>query len=234
PRRVGGCARFVVDGAIPETHVKELQGLVAWLIAEAWGGGAGPPTVVDLHAETISYKEQFVNLTALMDFKSIKYTPAQIASYQAVRELLRQQVAELFGVPQSALQHDLTFFSHINASKTAQTTHDEYWHSHVDTQQYGTFAYTALLYLSTQQEDFDGGEFIFEKGDGEVTAAVEPRLGRMVAFTSDAENPHRVLKVSRGVRIALTAAFTCSTEKAKSIEPFPRPPPESPLMTADD
>ena len=31
--------------------------MLSWLIAEAWGGGAGPPSVVDLHSETISYKE---------------------------------------------------------------------------------------------------------------------------------------------------------------------------------
>lgn len=47
----------------------------------------------------------------------------------------------------------MSFFSHINSSKTAQTVHDEYWHSHIDTEQYGTFAYTSILYLNTQGQE---------------------------------------------------------------------------------
>merc|ERR550534_2603 len=108
--------------------------------------------------------------------------------------------------------------------------HDEYWHQHTDTEQYGTFEYTALLYLSTLGRDFDGGEFVFDPPAGGAPAsavAVEPKFNRLVAFTSDAENPHRVAKVSRGVRIALTAAFTCDAEKAGSIGPaFPPKRPE--------
>jgi len=228
PRRSNGCARFVLDGAIPREKVEILRGMIQWLVDEAWGAGAGPPSVIDLHAETISYKEKFVNLTALMEFKSLNFSQAQVEAYQSVRESLRQRLSEFFGVPIEGLQHDMTFFSHINASKEAKNIHDEYWHTHIDTDQYGTFAYTTLLYLNTQDEDFEGGEFIFEpvvEGDKlRRGAAVEPRFGRVVAFTSDAENPHKVLKVTRGTRLALTAAFTCSREKAASIEPFPKTP----------
>lgn len=197
--------------------------MLSWLISEAWGAGTGPPSVVDLHGETISYKEQFVNLTELMDFKSLKFTQKQVEAYTSVRRLLRLQVAEFFGLDPETLQHDMTFFSHINGSKTARTLHDEYWHSHIDTEQYGTFAFTTLLYLNSQDEDFHGGEFVFEAHGTSSAAAVEPRAGRVVAFSSDAENPHKVLKVTKGIRMALTAAFTCSTEKALSIEAFPKP-----------
>ena len=38
-------------------------------------------------------------------------------------------------------------------------------------------------------QDFHGGEFVFEAAGG--GAAVEPRAGRVVAFSSDAENPHK-------------------------------------------
>jgi len=226
PRRANDCARFVLDDAVPFEYVQELKNLVEWLVLESWGAGAGPPSVIDLHAETISYKEQFVNLTALMEFKQLSFTKSQILAYQAVRQALRQQLSQLFGVPIDGLQHDMTFFSHINASKTAKNIHDEYWHTHIDTDQYGTFAYTTLLYLNTQGQEFNGGEFIFEDtqdGDSlQPGAAVEPRFGRMVAFTSDSENPHKVLPVEQGVRMTLTAAFTCSKEKAASIEPFPK------------
>merc|ERR1739847_41134 len=116
----------------------------------------------------------------------------------------------------------MAFFSHINASKSAQNIHDEYWHKHIDTEQYGTFDYTTILYLGNHR-GFDGGEFVFDGVDGAGDVAVQPRHGRLVVFSSDAENPHHVHKVSRGVRIALTSAFTCNAEKAASIEPFPKP-----------
>lgn len=237
PRRAGRCARFVVDDAVPAELVRELRDLIQWLVKEAWGAGAGPPSVVDLHAETISYKENFVNLTQLMEFKQANFTQAQLQAYQDVRQILREQLSQLFGLSTEGLMHDMTFFSQINASKKAKTMHDEYWHSHIDTEQYGTFAYTTLLYLNTQYEDFQGGEFIFEErryGDTiQPAASVEPRSGRLVVFTSDAENPHKVLPVTQGVRLAMTSAFTCSKTKAAAIAPFPRSLVSSTESTAD-
>jgi len=232
PRSAGRCARVVVDNAVAEAEAREVRDLIEWLIQESWGGGSGPPSVVDLHQGSISYKEQFVELAALMEFKQINFTETQRSAYHAVRQSLKGVVARQFGVPEEALLHDMTFFSHINGSKEAKTVHDEYWHQHIDTEQYGTFEYTALLYLSTMGEDFDGGEFVFDSESeagkaGGPEAAVEPRFNRLVAFTSDAENPHRVERVSRGVRIALTSAFTCNEEKARSIgEAFPPKRPE--------
>jgi len=218
-RRDGRCARFVVDNVISEADAKELRGMMDWLLEEIWGGGFGPPSVIDLHQGSISYKDSFVDLGAFMDFKSMDFEKAQIDAYTRVRTVIRSKISELFGPPPEALLYDMHFFSHINASKTAQTEHDEYWHSHIDTQQYGTFEYTALLYLGSQHDEFEGGTFIFE---GEGGASVEPRMGRLVIFTSDSEHPHRVVQVSRGIRTTLTSAFTCSQEKAESIVPWPR------------
>eukprot|EP00747_Dinoflagellata_sp_TGD_P036298 gnl/TRDRNA2_/TRDRNA2_138396_c0_seq1.p1 gnl/TRDRNA2_/TRDRNA2_138396_c0~~gnl/TRDRNA2_/TRDRNA2_138396_c0_seq1.p1 ORF type:complete len:230 (-),score=58.76 gnl/TRDRNA2_/TRDRNA2_138396_c0_seq1:45-734(-) len=198
----------------------ELGKLLQGMVDEAWGGGSGPPSVLDLHANTLSYKEKFVELGALMDFKSLEFTRAQIAAYTSVRAGIRHVVAQLFGTPEDALLHDLTFFSHINGSKNAQTLHDEYWHTHIDATQYGTFAYTTLLYFNTQRKDFEGGEFVFDDASG--GEAVEPREGRLVIFSSGAENPHRVQKVTRGARMVLTAAFTCNEEKAAALPAFPR------------
>jgi len=231
PRTHGRCARFVLDDAVPEADAQVLRKMIEWIMEEAWGGGSGPPSVVDLHQGSISYKEQFIELAALMEFKQISFTEEQKATYQRVRQALRGIVSRQFGIPENDLLHDFSFFSHINGSKEANTIHDEYWHQHTDTEQYGTFEYTSLLYLSTLREDFDGGEFVFESSgtqEGERAVAVEPRFNRLVAFTSDAENPHRVEKVSRGIRIALTAAFTCSAEKADAMGPaFPPKRPEA-------
>ena len=40
-------------------------------------------------------------------------------------------------------------------------------------------------------------------------STVEPRAGRVSAFTSGAENEHFVERVKQGVRYAITISFTC-------------------------
>lgn len=77
---------------------------------------------------------------------------------------------------------------------------------------YGSFDYTCLLYLSTMGDEFDGGEFIFSDSDND--RVVQPRAGRLSCFTSGPENTHRISKVTRGQRLALTVAFTCSENHA--------------------
>jgi len=223
PRSQNRCARVVVDDALPSEHVRTLREMVEWLVDEAWGGGSGPPSVVDLHAGSISYKDKFVELKQLMDFKKINFTSEQRLAYTEVRNLMRRKVSQLFGVDESSLLHDMAFFSHINASKSAVTVHDEYWHRHVDTDQYGSYAYTTLLYLSDHGSDFDGGELVFMKDSESEPAvdisAVEPRVGRIIAFTSDSENTHRARRLKRGVRLLLNIAFTCHPQAAEAILP---------------
>lgn len=58
--------------------------------------------------------------------------------------------------------------------------------------------------------DFQGGRFIFI--DEKVNRTVEPKKGRLSIFTSGAENPHYVERVTRGVRFAMTISFTCDTK----------------------
>jgi hypothetical protein len=111
-----------------------------------------------------------------------------------------------------------SFFSQIGGSASddatkfhARTVNDEYWHEHVDQDQYGTFAITTLLYLNTLNDlealdTFQGGQFEF---GGPLPATVEPRKGRLSIFTSGREHPHWVAPVLEGYRYALTTAFTC-------------------------
>ena len=72
---------------------------------------------------------------------------------------------------------------------------------HVDERQYGSFAYTALLYLADAGSDFEGGAFEFMASSADpprqpAAAAVQPRKGRLVLFTSGDEHPHRVTRVT--------------------------------------
>ncbi|CUF04713.1 2OG-Fe(II) oxygenase, putative [Bodo saltans] len=115
-----------------------------------------------------------------------------------------------------------SFFSQIGGSASddaskfhARTVNDEYWHEHVDQDQYGTFAVTTLLYLNTLNDlealdTFQGGQFEF---GGPLPGTVEPRKGRLSIFTSGREHPHWVAPVLEGYRYALTTAFTCNAPK---------------------
>ena len=66
----------------------------------------------------------------------------------------------------------------------------------------------------------EGGEGEGEGGghggssDSTPVATVDPRRGRLVLFTSGSEHPHRVSRVTAGVRLALTIAFTCDESAA--------------------
>jgi len=165
-------------------------------------------------------------LQKLMDFKNLTFTDEQIAAYNSVRDSVHQKARELFEAP--GLKAEMSFFSHINSTKAAQNTHDEYWHPHIDTEQYSTFAVTSILYLNEHTTEYDGGAFRFADDDqaakeplggppGGAWSAVQPKQGRIVMFSSGRENVHHVEPVTAGVRMGLTMAFTCSQAKADSV-----------------
>ena len=80
-----------------------------------------------------------------------------------------------------------------------------YWEPHVDRDNVAAYAYSALVYLGDQGADFAGGTLEFLDGDG--ARAVRPRRGLLVAFSSGAENAHRVSRVTAGDRFSLAFWF---------------------------
>lgn len=67
--------------------------------------------------------------------------------------------------------------------------------------------YSAILYLN---DDFDGGEFFFvdDRKERRVQGTVQPRCGRLVAFSAGGENLHGVRAVRNGRRCAVALWFT--------------------------
>lgn len=92
----------------------------------------------------------------------------------------------------------------------------------IDLEQYGSFIFTALLYLADQGSggDFEGGSFEFmpagttQGQQSQPVSTVKPSRGRLVLFTSGPEHPHRVTRVTSGTRLAITIAFTCDKRAA--------------------
>ena len=136
---------------------------------------------------------------------------SEVAVYADVVERIRRLAEATFRAEGLYLTAP-TFFSRISSDKPPKILNDEYWHEHIDAEQYGSFVYTSLLYLTDAGRDFEGGAFQFL--GAESVADVQPAKGRLVLFTSGTEHPHRVTRVTAGTRLALTIAFTCHREAA--------------------
>jgi len=82
---------------------------------------------------------------------------------------------------------------------------------HVDKVRSPSLVVTSILWLSTVDQDFGGGRTEFLVGDypePNTPLLVEPKVGRFAAWTSGWENPHGVMAVNWGDRLALIFAFT--------------------------
>uniref|UniRef100_A0A8C3Y8V8 2-oxoglutarate and iron dependent oxygenase domain containing 3 n=2 Tax=Catharus TaxID=9184 RepID=A0A8C3Y8V8_CATUS len=203
------CGRGVTDAVITREEAERIR-----RIAErglSLGGSDGGASILDLHSGALSLGKHFVNLYRYFGDKIQDiFTEEDFALYRDVRQRIQQRIAQVFGISSSAMYLTKpTFFSRMN-STGAKTTHDEYWHPHVDKVTYGSFDYTSLLYLSDYSKDFGGGRFVFMDADSNKT--VEPRAGRVAFFTSGSENLHRVEKVQWGTRFAVTISFSCDPE----------------------
>ncbi|XP_017551357.1 urotensin-2 receptor 2 isoform X2 [Pygocentrus nattereri] len=186
------CGRAVIDSVVTKEEAQALRRLAERGLS--LGGSDGGASILDLHSGALSMGKKFVNI------------------YRDVRGRIQRVIAETFGLDSSQMYLTKpTFFSHIN-STSAKTTHDEYWHPHIDKVTYGSFDYTSLLYLTDYGVDFGGGRFIFM--DPNSNRTVEPRAGRVSFFSSGSENLHRVEKVVWGTRYAITVSFTCDPDHA--------------------
>ncbi|XP_066560975.1 2-oxoglutarate and iron-dependent oxygenase domain-containing protein 3 isoform X1 [Amia ocellicauda] len=222
-KRYPGCTPQKCGRAITDSVVSREEAAILRRLAErglSLGGSDGGASILDLHSGALSMGKQFVNIYRYFG-EQIKdvFSKEDFELYRSVRQRIQETIAQTFGLDSSRLYlTNPTFFSRIN-STLAKTTHDEYWHPHIDKVTYGSFDYTSLLYLSDYGVDFGGGRFIFM--DTSANRTVEPRAGRVSFFTSGTENLHRVEKVSWGTRFAITVSFTCDPAHSISDPALP-------------
>ena len=216
PAGQDACGRVTFDDVVSASEVDELTRIARH--AMRLGGGSGGPTILDLASGALSYKDKFIDVWAAFNTSGQRaFRRQDLIVYKTITDRVRALVERTFAVRGLHLTSPC-FFSQISGDKAPTTMNDEYWHRHIDTQQYGSFVYTALLYLTDYGADFDGGELHFLARGGAPAEApvdsVRPRRGRVVLFTSGGEHPHRVTQVTRGTRLTLTIPFTCSEEAA--------------------
>lgn len=238
PFRIGSptCDRFVIQNFATAEEVAAIREFADAAMSVGVEGEGGV-TLVDVAHGIVSYGKRFASLYKLLGHKAksgnlgLGITPQRMAIYETVVNRIKQVVTARFLEAEGTSIHlaQPAFVSKIT-NATAAITNDEYWHVHVDTDQYGTFDVTTLLYLSDWVEEasdvhagdpttsFSGGTFDFvdSESDEEVAnvLAVPPEAGMLLVFTSGSEHPHRVSPVTTGTRYAMTTAFTCDPTKA--------------------
>ena len=202
------CGSFSVEGFLSVSEQESLKSMAEKTFSLGVQDGAA--SIFDPHQCILSHRDQFIdykqkisNLRQRRVGSDRFITKHELETYKSIATRLRKTIADEFNHNEEDLYlASPTFFSRLTA-KEPRNEHDEYWHEHIDTQQYGSFAFTTLLYLSTQETDFTGGSLVINGNP------IHPIAGSMVGFTSGQENPHHVDKLSSGIRFAITTAFTC-------------------------
>lgn len=159
PQSISLCGRAYYPNFLSPANASLLLSLATSAFLHT-PGGSGPVTIVDMVSGALSYNDKFINLFQLLQQQ---HTFLPLPALQLYVDLTRQLSERLGAALQSSGRLYLTrpsFFSKIRAAD-ATNAHDEYWHAHIDREQYGTFEATALIYLSDWAADFEGGEFVF-------------------------------------------------------------------------
>lgn len=219
------CGRFVTDTLVTEKEARAL-----FELAEAgfkFGLSSGSASILDLHSGALSKGDHFINIYKLENAKDIlkkegfqiykvtflrswtfpspNFGSKFLSSIQVVKSKILQAISQKFSINENHLYltHP-TFFSRLS-NATPISMNDEYWHPHVDKETYESFHYTSLVYLTNFGLDFIGGRFVFIESDNRTKTTIEPKVGRVMAFTSGAENLHYVEKVESGIRFVFTS-----------------------------
>ena len=154
--------------------------------------------------------------------------------FAKVQSRVCRSIEEDFGLPRlysaGALFTRIWADDKVPADEMDVDPGHKYDSPHVDKANRASYDYSALLYLNSHCEeeeawrregrrcaydaglegDFGGGRFAWL--DEEEDVVVEPRGGRLLAFTGGLENLHQVRKVTRGTRYVIGMWFTCHRE----------------------
>ncbi|XP_075045981.1 prolyl 3-hydroxylase 1 [Mixophyes fleayi] len=212
---LNGSQRVVTDGIISEDECRELLRLTnaAASAGDGYRGTTSPHTPNEKFYGVTVYKALKLGQEGKVPLKSAHL-------YYNVTEKVRRVVESYF-----RLEVPLYFsYSHLvcrTAIEEKQGDRKDLSHPvHVDNcilnaealmcikehPAYTFRDYSAILYLNG---DFEGGHFYFTELDAKtITAEVQPQCGRMVGFSSGAENPHGVKAVTKGQRCAVALWFT--------------------------
>ncbi|KAL5553328.1 hypothetical protein UlMin_040729 [Ulmus minor] len=125
-------------------------------------------------------------------------SPHLLIPFVPIRERLREKVEEFFGCE---YQLFVEFTGLISWSKGASIG----WHSDDNRPYLKQRDFSAVCYLNSYGDDFNGGLFHFQ--DGEPPTVV-PLCGDVVIYTADDHNVHSVDEIIDGERLTLALWFS--------------------------
>ena len=230
------CSRHVLDGIFEDEDIRALHSIATKGMSSR-GESQGGPTILDINTGFIRDSKGLENLFT-RDADSKIFTDEDLCENGKIITKLKETVMSTMGAAELYFTAP-TFITRLdgNADWNPSEIHDEYWHPHADRNNTPHYHYSGLLYMSTKEEDFTGGDVIFYDADStqarpksqdDIDKAmmgikffdteeqrVEPRAGRVVIFSSGHENPHKVERVLSGQRSCWP-----SGSRATKGEPF--------------
>lgn len=221
------CGRFAKHGFLDPPGVKRLismaeQGMQGCGddVRSGSGESGGGPCIMDVNSGLVrasggAVRRIYEPVAGEGSRPLAVYSEDDYRFYGETIERIRAKVQQIFGLDYLKFTAP-TFIARIQGREGWQpaSPHDEYWHLHSDKNNTAHYDYSALLYLSENAVDFEGGLFSFSKrNEIEPEMIVEPAPGLLLAFTAGMENPHRAHKVTAGTRYALSFWFTCDTRR---------------------
>jgi len=234
---VDRCGRYIVDNFVSASDVEVLLLMVRrGMQRSRIGTSDGGPAILDLNSGLLrdtALQNVYKPLVSRRDGRqlapSVNFTHAELALYKSVFDRIHARIREVFNLTHLYFTAP-TFVTRIRGKEGWQpaSPHDEYYQPHADGLNTPHYTYSGLLYLSTYQQDFEGGLFrFFDQDPGPLDAAgvlsqqrkaqgdlvVEPRAARLLLFTSGPENWHRVERVTSGDRFVFSMWFTCDPRR---------------------
>ncbi|KAK4871674.1 hypothetical protein RN001_015798 [Aquatica leii] len=211
---LNGTKRFVVDGLLTPTECKTML-RIAQDFAQKGDGYKGNPTP---HTVLETFKGISIGRAALLfHFGRVNYR--ELYLYLKSTEIAKKLLEDNFSIKQT-----LYFtYTHLvcRSSLSGNKNRTDFSHSiHADNCNIGENGicrkslpayiwrdYSAIIYLNN---NFDGGDFIFSQDmfGNFIQSTIKPKCGRMIGFSSGAENLHGVKAVTRGTRCAIAIWFT--------------------------
>ncbi|KAF2885620.1 hypothetical protein ILUMI_20562 [Ignelater luminosus] len=220
---LNGTKRFVSDGLATENDCKSLLEMVT-LFAQQGDGYKGH---MSPHTEMEKFEGLTVGRAALLVYFGFLDRKA-LELYLKITENAKQHLEEQFNLKRK-LYFNYTHLVCRSALPNSPSNRTDFSHAvHADNcnlisnglceklpPAYTWRDYSAILYLN---HDFKGGEFIFSGDfDGNVVqSSIRPKCGRMVGFSSGAENLHGVRAVKQGTRCAVALWFTFDKKHAET------------------
>ena len=232
------CSRHVLDGVFVDDDIKALH-TIAKKGMSSRGMSQGGPTILDINTGFIRDSKGLENLFT-RDASSKIFTDEDFGVYGKIITKLKETVTSTMGATELYFTAP-TFITRLDGSAewNPSEIHDEYWHPHADRNNTPHYHYSGLLYMSTKDDDFTGGDLVLYDADSgqdrpksqddidkamvgikffdEEQLRIEPRAGRVVIFSSGHENPHKVERVLSGQRFVLAFWFTCDKRRAFQV-----------------